>query len=404
MTIIYRENLHISKNSKLSDPVEDILWVQINGKKSFTLGVIYNPDYSDMLLDDETECLIETNIRKLTESSKNIIVVGDLNVDMRKKEDKTTQTLSAIYKSYGLKQYITKATRINPNSGRATILDHIWANENMELKKAGTMRGLSDHLGTYVKLDVANDDEDQLEITTRNYKKYDKSLFAEDVKNNITNSNIDDSIRKKDVNGATNELVEIIKNTLNKHAPEITFTKKKKNKKIPWYSDKLKEMIRTKNDLLQDSFSHGFRPYRKRLTALTNEIKKVKRKAKKNYILKKLDEIGKNSKLLWKLLNYLANKQKTKDAAEPEGITQDSANTYNEYFATIGTKIQKELGEIEQKEYPCPPKAEKFTFVPETEKNIAKLIDNIRIDVAPGIDKLNARVIKDLKEVVTPTG
>merc|ERR1711867_8543 len=146
-----------------------------------------------MLLDDETECLIETNIRKLTESSKNIIVLGDLNVDMRKKEDKNTQYLSAIYKSYGLKQYITKATRINPNSGRATILDHIWANENMELKKARTMRGLSDHLGTYAKLNAVNNDEDQLEITTRNYKKYDKSLFAEDVKNNIRNSKIGDS-------------------------------------------------------------------------------------------------------------------------------------------------------------------------------------------------------------------
>ena len=403
VAIIHKSNLQISKKNKFSDPIEDILWVQVNGKKSLTLGVVYNPDYSDMLNDDEAESLLENNIRQVAESSKNILVVGDLNVNMRKKEDNLTQTLTAIYKSYGLTQHIVKATRIDPATGTATILDHVWANEGAEIKKSGTMRGLSDHLGTYVKFNANNNDDDGIELTTRNYKKYNKAHFAEDVQRNITNSNIPQLIKNKDVNGAMNNLVDIIKNTLNQHAPEITFTKKRKNKKIPWYSDKLKDMIKTKNELLQDSFNHGFRPYRKRLTAITNKIKVIKRKGKKDYILRKLNDIGKNSKLLWKLLNYLANKQKTKDDAEPEGVTQDSANSYNEYFATIGTKIQQELGKTDQKEYPEPPNAKKFNFKPETEGNIAKLIDHIRIDVAPGIDKLNARIIKDLKEVITPT-
>ena len=106
VAIIHKSNLQISKKIKLSDPVEDILWVQVNGKKSLTLGVIYNPDYSDMLNDDETESLLESNIRQVVEISKNIHIVGDLNVNMQKKEDKNTQTLSTIYKSYGLTQHI----------------------------------------------------------------------------------------------------------------------------------------------------------------------------------------------------------------------------------------------------------------------------------------------------------
>ena len=233
VAIIHKSNLKINRKTKLTDPVEDILWVQINAKKSLTLGVIYNPEYSDMLKDEETESLLEKNIRQVAESSKNILVVGDFNVNMRKKEDKQTQTLSAIYKSYGLTQHIDKATRIDPTSGTATILDHVWANENAEIKKTGTMRGLSDHLGTYVKLNADNNDDEGIEITTRNYRKYDKAAFAEDVKDTIAKSNIQASIKNKDVNTATQDLVDIIKNTLNKHAPEITFTKKRKNKKIP---------------------------------------------------------------------------------------------------------------------------------------------------------------------------
>ena len=70
----------------------------------------------------------------------------------------------------------------------------------------------------------------------------------------------------------------------------------------------------------------------------------------------------------------------------------------------MGTKIQKELGNSE-----TPPtfkkrklKTQSFSFKPENPKKIKKLIENIRKDVAPGIDRLNCQLIKDTKEEITP--
>ena len=64
-----------------------MLWAQVRGKTSFMLGVIYRPDYSDILYGKEnSESQIENNIRKVAEISNKIIVTGDLNVDMLKQK------------------------------------------------------------------------------------------------------------------------------------------------------------------------------------------------------------------------------------------------------------------------------------------------------------------------------
>ena len=93
-----------------------------------------------MLQNEEAECLFESNIRKVAESNQNIILVGDINLDMRK-EDKISQTLLSICKSNGLTKHRSKATRINPTTGTATIIDHVWANNYIDILKTGAMRG-----------------------------------------------------------------------------------------------------------------------------------------------------------------------------------------------------------------------------------------------------------------------
>ena len=44
-----------------------------------------------------------------------------------------------------------------------------------------------------------------------------------------------------------------------------------------------------------------------------------------------------------------------------------------------------------------------FKFKPETEDNTKKLIDRIRTNVAVGEDGINARIIKDARDIIAPT-
>ena len=75
------------------------------------------------------------------------------------------------------------------------------------------------------------------------------------------------------------------------------------------------------------------------------------------------------------------------------------ANEYNNYFATVGSDVQKKLN-IRNKEVKTDTKG--FKFAPETEENVIKLINRIKNDVAVGIDGISARVLKDSKEIIAP--
>ena len=101
-----------------------------------------------------------------------VIVTGDLNADVLDKTNKDAKTLSTIYKNYGLTQYIKKPTRIDKVSGRPTLIDHVWATEDMNIYKTGTHTGISDHLGAYFKLKSVNEKPAKIKYKTRNFKTY----------------------------------------------------------------------------------------------------------------------------------------------------------------------------------------------------------------------------------------
>ena len=103
---------------------------------------------------------------------------------------------------------------------------------------------------------------------------------------------------------------------------------------------------------------------------------------------------------MWIILKYITQTTPDKTSTEPEFIDQNTANQFNEYFATIGSVIQKALGVIGIKEESTTCNEDKFQFKEETEENIIKLIDRIRIDVATGTDDINARLIKDAKHTI----
>ena len=103
--------------------------------------------------------------------------------------------------------------------------------------------------------------------------------------------------------------------------------------------------------------------------------------------------------------NFIINLQaekKTYESIEPDNITQEKANQFNEFFSNIG-----------KAKYPTPdfvntsssfenlPKAS-FSFKPENENSIEKLIDKLKDKTATGYDYLDVRLIKDLKKIISP--
>ena len=399
VAIIYKSNLNLVKRDTLCVEEEDILWAQIKGKESILLGVVYRPNYSDMLSEETGESKLEENIKKATEISQNIIVMGDYNIDMKTKSE-DTQTLKSIYKTYSLSQHIKKGTRFDPKTGKSTIIDHAWATPEIKIKSCGTILGISDHLGIYKKIEFQRGQNlPKRKIKFRSYKKYDKEKYAEEVEQSIEESKLQELIDNKKVDAATEELVKILVETAQKHAPIIEITPKQEKPECPYLDDNLRKLIIEKNELFQDYLISKDPLLKKRMDQIQNSIKKFKITSKRKYYLDKINKAGKDAKKLWEIYNELTKRGKTKETVEPELVNQKKANEHNHYFCTVGMKKHNPKA----KRYRCKKfKNPTFCFNEEKVEHIEKLIQNLKDKVATGKDDLPAKLLKDVSKIIAP--
>lgn len=407
IAILHKKHIKVEKKPYLTDKVEEILWVQVKTKHNFMLGTVYRAEYTDILNNSCNESTMEENIRKAAEITNNIIITGDFNVDMSDHESKDAQMLKETYESYNLKQHILKPTRVDRTSLKPTIIDHIWASTDSNLIKAtGTFDGISDHMGIYMKLNQNTPDIPDSKIIFRNYKNYSAEEFCNELAVNLETSNIEEHLSNNNVNLATDTLIKTIQETAQKHAPVVEINSKNRKKSIPWFTNELKNLIKSKNELLQDYFTSGLESYKRRVKIISNNINYLKRHLKKTYINDKLDQANGDSKEVWKVYNLTTRKTKVKETIEPDMMNQHKADKCNTYFATIGLEIQKKLKNNNQPpnipEDLTPPSHLNFKFKPETISNIEKIIDNIRSDVAIGEDMIGAKLIKDMKNTISP--
>ena len=400
VAILYRKDIKIQKVTSLTDPTEEILWVRVKTKFSFLLGVVYRASYTDTLKEDLKESPLEENIRKASEMAKSIILVGDFNVDYANKKDHLTEKLENACSTNGLSQLILKPTRIDPSTSSKTIIDHIWINnEYVPVKTSGTMLGLSDHLGTYVKIDKVMNSEPRT-ITYRNYKNYEREVFNSALQKGLAQSDIDSLIENSNVNLAMERLTNIIVDTLDCFAPMCEKTININFNPVPWFNKELRDIISRKNSLLKDLYQTGLQTLRKPIKILNNQIVHLKRKLKKEYLIEKLTNAKNDAKENWKILNSIVGSSNKSENIEPDHITQEKADSYNHFFATIGEEILKEL----KLSVPNPTLSgcQGFSFSLETETSISKLIDQMKPEVATGRDRISAKVIKDAKHILVP--
>lgn len=400
IAVYYKDHIKVEVKNYMTDSVEEILWIHVKTKVSFMLGTIYRAAYTETMT-TKGESKLEENIKKATEISNRLILNGDFNIDLSNKNNKQTQEITNLYTSYGLKQYVNKPTRINSESGRPTLIDHIWAMEELNMiKRSGTFTGMSDHFGTYMILNKQKEPNEKQTIKCRSYKKYDKDAFCKDLDENLTNSNIKVYIDNKDANKATEELIKTLQETSHIHAPLNEIKIGNKKDAVPWKNEDLNNKINEKNSLISDYFYYGANVFKSRIKKLSNEITHMKRKLKSVYIADKLAEAEGNSKKTWNLLNFITSKGASRDSIEPELINQTTADQHNKFFATVGTEIQKELNFKPQVEKINGMKG--FKFNERSTEDIIKLIDRIKPDVAVGNDDIGAKLIKDSKQIIAP--
>ena len=337
IAILYKKNLNIEIVDSSLKNIEEILWFHLKGKKSIRFGVIYNTEYCKMMEDKSGESIFENQLRENVLKNCDTIILGDFNINLFNlknetvKNKKKAKKLKTIFQTYKLSQIIKEPTRIDSNSSKESLLDHIWTNTEI-CTNSGVLPGLSDHKGTFINIKTSKPEPIVKKIKIRNYKNYNKEDFLKTLEENLLKSNLSKEINNKNSNEATNILSEVIRKSLDKHAPFVEIQCKEKNQYIPWYTDDLKTKIRQRRELLADSRSHGKKLYKEKLKAQTNEINFLKFLLKKEFVGKELENADKDIKAIWKLLNLILGNNNKKQEILPDNITQDSVDTYNNFF------------------------------------------------------------------------
>ena len=403
LAIIHRSYINITQKPSLTENEEEILWVHVKTNNSFLLGLIYRPEYSTILHENEEgECILEQNIRKAAEISDRLIIMGDFNIDLKNTKSKNAKDLVTICDTFSLTQQINKVTRVDLNTGKGTLIDHIWTTPQMEAKTSGTCLGISDHLGTYIKFNKnrLNIKASAPKKLSRSYKTYDPLKFSQETEESLKESKIERFIQEENLDAATEELVDVISSAANKHAPLILRNNYVNTKSIPWMTKELSTSITHKNELLNDYLVSRDPILKKSLDHEKNQITTEKRLLKQKWIEDEITKAGNDPYKLWKLYNYLIGREKDYDTPEPENIDQEKANFFNQYFCNIG-KSSKITSDTDPNLKPNNPD-EKFSFSDETTSKIEKLIDNLKARTATGYDYLDVRLIKDLKKIISP--
>ena len=400
IAILYKKDLKVEIFKKNIEETEEIMWIYVKGKRSFLLGLVYNTQYCELMKDKKGESIFEKHIKEVSLMGCNTYILGDFNIDLQEKCSKTKK-LKNIFENYGFSEIINAPTRIDPTSGRKSALDHIWTNAK-DVVSSGTVPGVSDHDGIFVKICMEREKPKMERITIRNFKTFNEENFLKDLKTNLEKSKINNHIEEKLTNKAAIELTETIKITLDKHAPFINILPKDEKKYIPWYNDELKTKIKLRKEILKDSRISGKKPFESRLKKLTNSINALKKILKQKYILEELEKAGDDVKKLWKILNFLIGKNEKPEIIEPEDLNQEKVNNYNKFFATIGLNIQKELNIDEEFTADNNHNFTPFTFKNESVESVNKIIDGIKTNVATGNDNIPAKIIKLSKTLISP--
>ena len=215
--------------------------------------------------------------------------------------------------------------------------------------------------------------------------------------------------KEKDVNIATESLIQQIQTVINTNCTVKPFKLRHKEKTYkPWITkglifcihrrDKLHAASRRNPDNLD--LKNRFKLYR-------NLCNKLIHNTKVRYYKNQLDKVNGDPKKTWKIINEIANRIRAKHTIDQlidgnETISRDTspqrlADYINKHFTNVGhnlaQKIQKRITHTRH----LPPSIDypvSLFLTPTTPYEIIQTIGSLKLDSAPGIDNLNSRIFK----------
>ena len=325
--------------------------VCINSKK-VTLCMVYRrpgSDYESFLAD--YDLFINSHI------GKKCLVFGDFNLDLLKYRNSShVQRFVNTNFENNFFSLINRPTRVSSHS--ATVIDHIWCNfvEEPNFRSGIILTDISDHFATLAKIcSLKMGPSSPKVLTLRDWTNLDNGNFY-----NIFSSNISQDIYSNsdfDVDEALDDLVGIIRTTLDSACPLIQKRIKKRTHK-PWITPEIISLTRKKNSLHKKYVRKPI-TYGDQFRACRNSLNNMIKMQKKRYFNNKLQSCNNDPKKTWDVLNEAMNRGGSKnielnEIREGNRIVsgcKNVANVINNHFIDAPQTIASSLVNHENVDY-----------------------------------------------------
>lgn len=383
-------------NSNLECVVEEPSLLEANCltikiKSDIVLIAIYRPPCFK-----STDIFLESlhNLLESLSSFKNIIIVGDININLIGTGAVTTAYLDTI-SFHGLLPAINTATR-----GKS-CLDHVILKTKLNAFTFSLPTSITDHETVLFCLQTNVTKNKPRKLKT-NFK-----IDKEKLKSECLKYNFDKVCQEANLNTAMNNFIRTIQqlianNSIKRLIPRNKFTIK------PWVTlgmlrcirtrDRMHKKIKTsKNDVILKISYKRYRNY------CNNLLKKLKKQYERDQLISSKN----NSKKLWSTIKTITNNN-NKNQLPLQLLTtdtnpKDAINKINEYFSNIG----KRLSDMIPSHFPSfnkttEPPLNSFVLLPTDNEEIERAIQLLKSDCSPGWDQISAEVLKHISKSITP--
>lgn len=326
-------------------------------------------------------------------SFKNIMLMGDININLLDTNSQTTAYLDTLC-YHGLLPSSYTPTRAN------NCLDHIVLKTKSLAYSFTLNTSVTDHEAICLCL---NKDMNQY-VLPKN-KVYQKTNF-EMLLSECKQTNFEHILLENNLELAMDLFVATISKLILSNSLKIKLPRSKVTIK-PWITTGLLRCIKNRdrmhkkiklepnNEILKTSYKR-YRNY------CNNLLKKIKKQYEKNQLL----QAKNNSKKLWNTIKIVTNT--TRSNSIPQELLSDkntasSINAINTFFAKVGETLAKKISFIPPPltaTGPLPPNS--FVLLPTDCEEVERIIQGLKSDCSPGWDNIGAGALKVISCVITP--
>lgn len=364
--------------------------IPLNNANTIVASIYRSPSSSY----SEFCCQLEKILHALSSENKNIIICGDMNINIIDLNQQSCSEYVRCFLGFGLTSAINSPTRCDL-AGSSTLIDHILTNITTYYTAGVIDYALTDHYPIFLLLGS----QDLNRNLARTKSSFDASKFVEMIKAIDWTFVTEERCGEKAFNLFSNKIASCITQCTS----VITVTQWYRSPRKPWISNALLRSITKKNNLMKKVRSQPWNNalklrFRKYSNVLSSLLKRAKRLYYENEISKNGNDCRKNWQLIKQFLNSDDNQPSLKKITINGSTYTDASDIANAFSDHFGDPAHSQT-DVPLR--PVPRCDRSFYLFPTSADEVFQLVSSLKT-TGPGLDSIHPSRIKLVSKELSP--